>query len=206
MVVLLSTMERSEVNASSPSDHTLLSRYRRGDGDAATELYLRYAERLKMLARSKASSQLQREVDAEDMIQSVFRTFFRRAADGQYDIPEGDELWRLLLVIGLNKIRSLATYHRAEKRDFQKTVVGEGADAAIQEHSSADDSALSVLKLTIDEMLTLMPVEYREIVDLRIAGFGVAEIAEKSGRAKRSVERILQEFRHKLDELIHDDE
>jgi RNA polymerase sigma-70 factor (ECF subfamily) len=199
-------MDSHEEKTKSPSDRSLLGRYRRGDADAATELYLRYAERLKMLARAKASNQLQREVDAEDMIQSVFRTFFRRAADGQYDIPEGDELWRLLLVIGLNKIRSLATYHRADKRDIQKTIVGEGAEYALSEHSESDESALAILKMTIDEMLTLMPAEYREIVDMRIAGFAVGEIAEKSGRAKRSVERILQEFRQKLDELIHGDE
>jgi RNA polymerase sigma-70 factor (ECF subfamily) len=194
-----------EEQSTPPSDRTLLTRYRRGDGDAATELYLRYAERLRFLVQAKSSSQLQREVDAQDMIQSVFRTFFRRAADGQYDLPEGDELWRLLLVIGLNKIRSLATYHQAEKRDIQKTVIGEGAEAALLQHSDSDGNALAVLKLTIDELLSMMPVEYREIVDLRIAGYGVSEIAEKSGRAKRSVERILQEFRQKLDGLIHDD-
>ena len=204
MVALSPKMDQSQECSRAASDRTSFAG--RGDGDAATELYLRYADRLKMLARAKASSQLQREVDAEDMIQSVFRTFFRRAADGQYDIPEGDELWRLLLVIGLNKIRSLATYHRAEKRDIQKTVIGEGAEAALHDHSDSDESALSVLKLTIDEMLSLMPAEYREIVDFRIAGYGVAEIAQRSGRAKRSVERILQEFRQKLDALIHGDE
>lgn len=205
MVAVRELRMDSSDKTSQPSDRTLLGRYRRGDGDAATELYLRYAERLKALAHAKASSQLQREVDAEDMIQSVFRTFFRRAADGQYDIPEGDELWRLLLVIGLNKIRSLATFHRAEKRDYQKTIVGEGAESALNEHSDSDHTALSVLKLTIDEMLALMPGEYREIVDLRIAGYGVTEIAERTGRAKRSIERILQEFRKRLDELIHGD-
>lgn len=197
-------MDSSDEEMTESSDRSLLSRYRRGDGDAATELYLRYAERLRRLAKSKASDQLQREVDAEDMIQSVFRTFFRRAADGQYDIPEGDELWRLLLVIGLNKIRSLAVYHRAEKRDMQKTIVGDGVHAALVERDDADNAALSILKMTIDELLTMMPAEYRDIVDLRIAGYGVSEIAERSGRAKRSVERILQEFRLKLDGLIHD--
>lgn len=186
------------------SDRTLLNRYRRGEADAATELYFRYAERLRKLARAKASTELQREIDAEDMIQSVFRTFFRRAADGQYDLPEGDELWRLLLVIGLNKIRSLAIYHHAEKRNLDKKIVGESAEIAFLEQGDSDHVALSILKMTIDEMLVLMPPDYREIVDLRIAGYGVAEIAEKSGRAKRSVERILKEFRQKLDRLIHE--
>ncbi len=79
------------------TDKSLLTRYRRGDDDAATELYLRYADRLRALATNQTSALLQQRVDAEDMVQSVFRTFFRRASIGQYDIPEGDELWKLLL-------------------------------------------------------------------------------------------------------------
>jgi RNA polymerase sigma-70 factor, ECF subfamily len=187
------------------SDRTLLSRFRRGDHDAATELFLKYAERLRNLARCKASSKIQREVDAEDMIQSVFRTFFRRAADGQYDIPEGEELWRLLLVIGLNKIRSLATFYHADKRNIDKTLKGDGASAAIDAQAESDPTALAILKLTIDELLCQMPADFRTIIDMRIAGYGISEIASSTGRAKRSVERILQEFRMKLDGLINGD-
>ena len=63
MVALRERRMDSSDKTSQPSDRTLLNRYRRGDGDAATELYLRYAERLKALAHAKASNQLQREVD-----------------------------------------------------------------------------------------------------------------------------------------------
>jgi len=41
-------------------------------------------------------------------------------------------------------------------------------------------------------------------VTARIAGHEVAEIARRTGRAKRSVERILQEFRAALDGVLHD--
>ena len=84
-------------------DKSLLHRYRRGDDDAATELYLRYAHRLRALANAQTSPELQQRVDNEDLVQSIFRTFFRRVAGGQYDVPNGDELWKLLLVIGLEQ-------------------------------------------------------------------------------------------------------
>jgi RNA polymerase sigma-70 factor (ECF subfamily) len=93
------------------SDHSLLRRLRRGQGDAFTLLYLRYAERLRALAAAQSSPRLAARVDPEDIVQSVFRTFFRRAAQGQYDVPEGEEIWKLLLVIALNKIRALGAYH-----------------------------------------------------------------------------------------------
>jgi DNA-directed RNA polymerase specialized sigma24 family protein len=40
------------------------------------------------------------------------------------------------------------------------------------------------------------------MVQLRIEGYEVAEIAHQTGRAKRTVERILQESRKKLSALL----
>src|SRR5438067_13394663 len=92
--------------ADPPSERSLLRRYRGGSEDAATQLYRRYAHRLRALARAKCSAQLARRVDADDIVQSVFRTFFHAASRGCYDVPAGDDLWNLLLVIALNKIRA----------------------------------------------------------------------------------------------------
>ena len=39
--------------------------------------------------------------------------------EGDYDVPPGEELWGLLLVIALNKIRTEETFHRAGKRDVR---------------------------------------------------------------------------------------
>src|SRR4051812_37943280 len=80
------------------SDRSLLRQFRQGEKDAPTELYLRYAARLRALAEKQSGADLARRVDPEDIVQSVFRTFFRRAAHGQYDVPQGEEIWKLLLV------------------------------------------------------------------------------------------------------------
>jgi hypothetical protein len=40
------------------------------------------------------------------------------------------------------------------------------------------------------------------VVRLRIEGFEVAEVAAKTGKSKRSVERILQEFRTTMAGLL----
>jgi RNA polymerase sigma factor (sigma-70 family) len=65
-------------------------------------------------------------------------------------------------------------------------------------HDAGEPVALTVLRMTIDELLAELPVGQREIIRLRIEGCEVSEIAEKTGRAKRSVERILQGFRQQL--------
>lgn len=183
------------------SDASLLRRYQDGEQDAATELYRRYAGRLLTLAANQTAGDLRPRLDAEDIVQSVFRTFFRRAALGQYDLPEGDELWKLFLVIGLNKVRAVAVHHRAGKRDVRAT---QGPDALAAVPAEGEASALQILQLTIDELLTPLPETYRQVITLRVEGYEVAEIADRVGRSRRSVERILQEFRARLQGLIHD--
>jgi RNA polymerase sigma-70 factor (ECF subfamily) len=98
------------------SDGSLVRLIRDGEQQAATDLFLRYSDRLLNLAKSNTSPQLSPRFDPEDVVQSVFRSFFRRVSDGAYDVPPGEELWRLLLVLSLNKVRRLAKFHRAQKR------------------------------------------------------------------------------------------
>jgi RNA polymerase sigma-70 factor (ECF subfamily) len=186
--------------SSPPTDESLLLRFQHGQNDAATALYLRYARRLRSLVETKRGADLAPRLDADDVVQSVFRTFFRRAAAGHYSVPRGDELWKLLLVIALNKTRDAGAFHRAAKRD-----VGQTQPLSPGENEPShrrDDQALSALRMTIDEVLGRLPGSQRQIVELRIEGREVAEIAQKSGRAKRSVERILQEFRDRLRQAI----
>jgi RNA polymerase sigma-70 factor, ECF subfamily len=184
-------------------DASLLRRFRGGDEDAATQLYLRYAGRLRTLAAAKAGTALAARFDPEDIVQSVFRTFFRRAAAGEYEVPEGDELWKLFLVIGLNKVRTVAAHHKAAKRDVRHTAGGDAVEAS---PPSSEEDDLRVLQMTIDEMLAPLPAIHREIITLRIAGHEVVEIAKRTGRAKRSVERILQEFRTSLRGVLNEPE
>jgi RNA polymerase sigma-70 factor (ECF subfamily) len=181
-----------------PSDRSLLARLRKGQQDAATELYLRYAQRLRALVRSRCSSQLARRLEPDDIVQSVFRRFFRRVLQGDYDVPPGEELWGLLLVIALNKIRTEETFHRASKRDVR--VSAQPGDSGLLETCAVDDSAL--LEVMVEDVLGQLPAPHRELVELRIQGHEVAELARRTGRSKRTVERILQDVRNRLRLLL----
>src|SRR5262245_4158449 len=146
MTVPPGTAMPGDLGPHAATDASLLRRYRRGEDDAATELYVRYAERLRALAAAQASPDLRRRVDPDDIVQSVFRTFFRRAAAGQYDVPAGEELWKLFLVIGLNKIRAVAAHHKAACRDVRATAAGGEFDKAVDSVPAADATALDALR------------------------------------------------------------
>jgi RNA polymerase sigma-70 factor (ECF subfamily) len=186
------------------SDRSLLRRFRHGEADAPTQLYLRYAERLQALAARQTSSELGKRLDPEDIVQTVFRTFFRRVAEGNYDVPDGEEIWKLLLVIALNKIRDAAVHHRAAKRDVRRTGSGEANELAIQNAAGKDEAALAVLRMVVDEVLEGLPESYRRMIEMRIDGHEVVEISREVGRSKRSVERVLQDFRHRMAAFIHE--
>ena len=95
-----------------PSDHSLLRRFRQGHQDAADLLYHRYARRLLGLVRARQFPDLASRVDYEDIVQSVFGSFFRGVSRGIYNAPAGEELWHLFLVITLNKVRAKGMFHR----------------------------------------------------------------------------------------------
>src|SRR5260370_14492901 len=95
----------------------LVSRWRAGDQDAAKELFDRYASRLVALARKQISQRLASRVDPEDVVQSVFRTFFERVKAGQFRIEEQDDLGKLLVRITVHKTLRKVQFHQAAKRD-----------------------------------------------------------------------------------------
>ncbi len=182
--------------APAPSDKTLLHRYKAGQEEAATCIYHRYAGRLRALAREFCPPNYSGRFDADDVVQSVFRTFFQGTRKGAYEVPCGGELWGLLMVLTLNKIRSLVEFHRAGKRSVQQTAsVGDLSD-----HPSvaSDDSAAALLRMVLEEQLADLPESNRDIIRLRIEGYEVGEIAKETGRSRRTVERVLQQFRSRL--------
>src|SRR6266852_7175934 len=154
------------------SDTSLLRRFRLGSEDAATELYRRYAPRLRRLARRQCSSGLAHRVDADDIVQSVFCAFFQAARNDYYDVPAGEDLCRLLLVIALNKVRAKNSFHRAAKRDIRLTISITGHKCGWRPR----DMTRELLRIAFEDALVQMNGSEREMVELLIDGHQVAEI------------------------------
>jgi RNA polymerase sigma-70 factor (ECF subfamily) len=191
--------ERRPTDAS-VTDESLVRRLRAGSVTAADRLYARYVSRLRALARAKLSADLAGRVDPDDIVQSVFRRFFQHAARDDYDAPAGEDLWDLLLVITLNRVRSEQAYQRAAKRDVRRTVnPGRQADGEWEDPLAAvadrDESAADALRLVIAEAMEKLPADHQRAVELRMEGYEVADIARTLARSKRTVERLLQEAR-----------
>src|SRR5882672_9712028 len=94
-----------------PGVSDIVSHLFAGDPAAAYAVFDRYSERLVRLAEKHLSRRLAGRVAGEDVVQSVFRTFFRRGADGEFKLDGSAQLWQLLVRITVLKARAKARHH-----------------------------------------------------------------------------------------------
>jgi len=192
-----------------PHDETrhIFDRVRNGDEEAARQVFERYLARLVALARSRLSEKLARKVDADDVVQSAFRSFFVRARDGQFAIERAGDLWSLLATITRHKLLKKAEHFRQQKRDL-------GRDQPLARHD--DDSGAEVpfaVEPTDEEAVALSDeIEFlmrdldplqRQMLELRLQGQPIPEIAETVERSERTVRRFLGGFRDELERRLN---
>jgi RNA polymerase sigma-70 factor (ECF subfamily) len=186
-----------------PADHDLLLELRSGNESAAAQLYKRYVDRLRALADRSTGKDLSHRFDSEDVIQSVFRCFFERARNGLYDVPTGGDLWPLLLVIALQKVRAYGSHHRAGCRDVRRESGSVDRDTVrLASQRMKSEEPQSLLKLIAEETLEQLPELHRQVARWRLEGYDHQEIAIKTGRSKRTIERLFQECREILQQLL----
>src|SRR5262245_64094636 len=96
----------------------LIRRVRAGEQDAAAELVRRYEPAIRRVVRMRLTDpRLRRAFDSMDVCQSVLGSFFVRAALGQYDLDDSDQLLKLLTQMARHKLTDQTRRERAERRD-----------------------------------------------------------------------------------------
>jgi RNA polymerase sigma-70 factor (ECF subfamily) len=182
-----------------PSDEQrLLDLLRAGDEKAAREVFAAYANRLLQLARARLSQRLARRVDPEDIVQSVFRTFFSRAKAGHFTVEEHDDLAKILISITVRKTLRQVAFQKAAKRDF-------GLEQDPGDSGVADNPELSTLEPSpeatvafvdqLDHLLARLRPGDRTILEMRLQGYRNEEIAREMGISDRHVRRVLKHIR-----------
>jgi RNA polymerase sigma-70 factor (ECF subfamily) len=169
---------------------------RSGDEEAAQQVFDAYVNSLLQLARKRIGQRLARRVDPEDIVQSVFRTFFCRVKDGRLLIAEEDDLGKLLTRITVHKALRQAARHRAAKRDCAR----EGdpdAPATLAELPAGEPSPEIVVAFLdlLEHFFAALRPQDRQILEMRLAGHGTLEISRILGTSDRHVRRVLEHIR-----------
>jgi RNA polymerase sigma-70 factor (ECF subfamily) len=180
----------------------LVMRWQNGDQDAARELFQRYSERLMALAKTRLSAKVAIRANAEDVIQSVYRSFFVKAKSGRYVFERSGDLWRLLVAITLQKVRRQIEVHTAQKRNIhleyreQPGWPSVSSDALAREPSPAEGAALAD---ELERIMDRLEASHRKMLELRLQGYNLDEIAAEMGVSTRTVKRGLQRIRQLLE-------
>jgi RNA polymerase sigma-70 factor (ECF subfamily) len=188
----------------------IVQRYREGDRDAASDLYARYVSRLIGLARSRLSSKMGQRVDAEDVVQSVFRSFFRGTDEGRFTFDESGDLWRLISSLTIHKILSQVEHHTRLKRSIYNEVsvcedsVSVTVPIAFIADAPAPETALALIE-ELGVFTSGLSDRHREIFELRMQGRTPEQIAEHIGRSTRTVRRALELLHHELRQRLIDE-
>src|SRR5690349_17972640 len=184
--------------AMAPEEKVLIDLWRQGDQDAARQIVERYIDRLLVLARRRISQRLASRVDAEDIVQSVFRSFFVRAKDGRFVFAEQDDLCKLLVRITLHKTLRQVAFHKAAKRDASaETDQGEHHQErllALLDREPTPEAEVAFLDQLEHFFGQLRPQE-REILEMRLQGFSNDEIAKKLNIYDRKIRRVIEHVR-----------
>jgi RNA polymerase sigma-70 factor (ECF subfamily) len=185
----------------------LMNRLKSGEDEAAQDVFLRFARRLIGLARGHLDGRLATKVDPEDVVQSAYKSFFVRHRRGELEVGSWDGLWGLLTLITLRKCADRAAYHRAEKRDYTREI-GPGADdsapAAWQQAVDRDPlpEEAAMLAETVESLFqSVDDPDERSVLELSLQGYSAAEISERLGRAERSVRRLRERVRKRLERM-----
>jgi RNA polymerase sigma-70 factor (ECF subfamily) len=178
-----------------------MGRVRTGDQAAAGELVRRYEPTIRRTIRVRLRDQrLGRLLDSMDICQSVLGSFFVRAALGQYELDEPEQLLKLLTRMARNKLANQVHHQRAGRRDYRR-VVGEIEDKPVAAAGSSPSELVAGQEL-LQEAGRRLSTEERQLLDLRREGLEWQEIARRLDgnadalrmRLGRAIDRVAQEL------------
>jgi RNA polymerase sigma factor (sigma-70 family) len=158
-----------------------LRRIRAGDHAAATELVRRFEPLIRREVRMRiGDDRLNRVFDSADVSQSVFASFFTRAASGEYQLERPDQLVRLLVSMAHNRVVSRVRKERRLVRDVRRLA---GEPNALQQVGDAGPSPSEIAsrKEEWEFVKSSLTDEEHQIFELRGAGLSWDEIAGRLG-------------------------
>jgi RNA polymerase sigma-70 factor (ECF subfamily) len=178
-------------------------RIRAGDDRAARELVERYEPVICREVRLRLRDQrLTSRFDWTDIRQSVMASFFVRAAAGQYDLEQPDQLLRLLMTMTRNKLAQQVRRHRSDRRDYRRL---EAYDPAYLEGRSAaapTPSRLVAGRELLEDVRRRLSPDERRLADLRAEGYEWAEIAARLGVTAEACRKQLARALDRVEEQL----
>ncbi len=179
---------------------------------AARQIWVRFEPRLLELVRRRLNPRIRVRADEDDIVQSMFKSFFAMGHDGDRALPaDRDELWRLLVWMAMCKIANTAHKHQALRRDVRREdpparspeLSGSklaGWMAELEDRDSFSPQEAAIFHEEFDRLLGKLPEQLQQIFVWKLQGHTNAEIGRMINRTERTVELKIQIIRKTLEQ------
>ncbi len=159
---------------------------------------MRSLHRMRRRLNRAAESSVGQKLDAQDVLQSVFRAFFRRGAPETCRIGNSGPGWQLLVKIMPVEPRANNRHQTTEKRGTVAEAFEppEGSSNQARARVTTRDQAAVVAEF--EAALHGLPLIYCRILDLRLHGWSASKIARRLGTSRQTVYRVLDLLRQRL--------
>lgn len=185
----------------------LIHGLRTADPQITREFCEQYSDLLEQIASRHLPQALRRRVGPEDVVQSVCRTFFRRAREGQFQLADSESLWSLLCAITLTKVREQTRFHLRQKRGLDQEVAGrlcpdDGVPSIGPAAPGPTPAEAAEFADQFQQLVASLDAEERQLVDLKLQQYTNAEAAEQMGCSERTVRRLLKRVQARLERVF----
>lgn len=186
-----------------------MERWRNGDEYAAEVLHNRYVAKLLNLVGRHLANRFNPRLAADDVVQSVFGSFFHGAKEGRYEFECENDFWKLLLTMALNKVRNTVRHHQTQKRDLSKesfSTNSAGAEGIVAHLRSPQRVAREYLEFLecLDELFEHLSPREQKLLRYQVEGYTQQETAEKLNVNERTIRRMILRIRNRAADLLDD--
>ena len=178
-----------------------LQRIQAGDEGAARELLQRFEAEVRLVVRRQLPRLLRSRFDSLDFLQSVWGSFFRRMRTAPTEFEDSRHLVAFLARAAKNKV--IDEYRRAgsRKNDMHREEPLWSSGRRARDLPDTIDSPSEVAQAheIFGRLRALVPEEKRTIVEMKAEGLSSKDIGERLGISERTVQRVLEDLRRRME-------
>lgn len=194
----------------------LLARLKSGDESAASEILRRYEAQVRLVVRRCLPRVLRSRFDSQDIMQSVWRSFFQRLrgepvddshgisdqdAEAALEFHESSQLFAFLSRMARNKVIDQYRRETTQKADIHRMQTIHAAAGTEVDPADGGESAAELVEAADELSLwrSMVPADRQALIDLKADGHSSKEIGDKLGISERTVQRVLEDLRERLE-------
>ena len=187
-----------------------------GDSMAANRIWQHYFSRLVRAVRARLDGQNRAISDEEDIVLSVFESFYDAAENGRFpDLSDRHDLWQLLMRMAARKVVDKRRHDRRQRRGGNVQV--HSLDVDTENHAENDGKVIEaigsepspemvlMMQETVEQLFSHLGVgQLRDLAGAKLEGYTDAELAQRFGCSERTIERRLNLIREKCQQELLD--